>query len=189
MSQLGRFILAYSAIAAAVLAGARLTLAAECGNDTPDYTAKRTITVNGSPMVLLVFVSGSRTREEQDVGGKTMIVLRLPEQNTSYAFDPGSKQGVRLPPVQQKQNKTRVVDEPDADGSRLRHLQFLSDGKWVELSATKCSAVGVMLHQTFTSFDQQGRLVTGELTQTDVKIAPLPASLFRLPDGVVILNR
>lgn len=190
MFRIGLSILARSWIAAAVGAGmAGGAIAAECGDNTPDYTAKRTVIVNGQPVVFAVFVSGSKVREEQDVGGKKMFVLRLPAEHLSYAFDPDSKRGVNLPQVEpNKINKTRVV-ELDQGGSRVRHLQVLSNGTWEEVSATTCSSDGIMLHQTFTSVDMQGRLVTGELTQTDIKIGRLPTSLFRLPDDVVIPQR
>ena len=70
-----------------------------------------------------------------------------------------------------------MADEPALDGSRVRRLRLFEDGKWIELLATTCGPAGVMLQQTFSAVDAQGHSVTGHLTQTDIRIGPLPESL------------
>lgn len=161
----------------------------ECGAGTPDYTATRTVTVDGRSIVLQVFMSGLRMREEQAIGGGKMIVLRLPAQHLGYAFDPASKHGVQLPEPPNIQNRTRVVDEPGPDGTHVKHLQFRSSGAWVDISTTQCSATGIALHQTFASIDLQGNPTHGEMTQTNIRIGRLPDALFRLPDNITIGQR
>jgi hypothetical protein len=188
MFQRCRFSLVCSAIVAAIVAAAVAgwALADECGTDTPDYTAMRTVTVNGHTVVSQVFVSHGMMREEQDLGPAKMVVLRLPQQHLGYVFDPASKHGVRLPVPPDGQHRTRIVEDKMPDGSRLTHLQFLSGGNWADISITKCSRTGVMLDQSFTSFDRDGSPIRGKLLQTNIKIGPLPEGLFRLPADINI---
>lgn len=173
-------------LACSLATAALPAMADECGAQSPSYTAKRTTTIDGQQFVSQVFVSNSDLREEQKLGDKTLVTLRLPEKRLNLAFDPATMKGVRLPDPQGKTIQTRVIDEKAQDGSRLRRLQALSEGNWIDVSRTECSASGIMLHQTATTAGPNGKPTTLDVRQSEIRLVPLPASLFEPPAGLLL---
>ena len=92
-------------------------------------------------------------REEQNVGGHKLIHLRLFGEGKEYIIDPERKIAQLIPrPANggRSNTQTRIVEEKGADGLTVRHAQFKSKDKWVELSTTSCRADGAMTRQTFS---------------------------------------
>jgi len=177
------------AAAAAVALVCTPARAGECGSRTPDYTASRTVSVGGKTVTSLVAVSGDKMREEQHLGSHKLILLHLFGERKEYIIDPERKMASSIPAPangRQPNMETRIVEEKGADGLTVRHAQFKSRDKWVELSTTSCRADGVMARQTFYSMDPQGRIVSGRISQSDIRVGPLPANLFELPSDVTI---
>lgn len=173
--------LATSALLVSLL-HAELAFAAECGEGSPDYTAVRTVSVGGKTFTAKVSVSGTRQREEA-LGEPSLVTLRLPDG--VYVYDPRTKTGTKIPPppLPPKQ-QTRKLEDRRSDGGKVVRLQFLAEGQWRDLSTTVCNAEGVMTAQDFKSFDPNGRLVQGHITQSGVNVGPTPASLFLIPADV-----
>lgn len=164
--------------------------AAECGNNSPDYTARRTLIIGLVTKVSKVYVSGSKVREEEDGSdGGQIVVLRLPEQGVSYVFHPDRKDALLLPfppkPDAPKQRTRKAVDKRP-DGTIVRRFQLLSGGEWRDVSTTTCRPDGVMLEQAFDFIDPHGNLLAGSLTQRDIEVGPLPKTLFEVPESIVI---
>ena len=160
-----------------------------CGGvTTPAYAARRNVTIEGRTISMDVFVDGTRTREEQELGGHKRIVLQLPAEHVGYMIDPERKTAVRLPPPPPPVHKaqTRTIQEPAADGSKTVRLQLLADGVWSDVTTTSCTGNGIMTQQIFTSFGPQGKLVNGKLMQTNIRVGPQPETLFRIPADVTL---
>ena len=161
--------------------------AAECGKDSPDYSANRVVSIGGTNVASRVFVSGFKLRDEQRNAGRTTVMLRLPEQAVSYVFDPDRKTGVKLPapPAQPRREVRLVQDKPEGSNTEL-HEQLQSKGRWVELSTTTCNADDVMVRKSFQSIDPKGHIVTVQMTQSNITVEPLPSTLFEVPQDVSI---
>jgi hypothetical protein len=162
--------------------------AGECGDSSPDYVATRTISVGGATSTAIVSVSGAKVREEHSAGGHKMIVIDLFSSGIRYLIDPDRRQASRVPPPETRGGRaeTRVVEEKSAGGATIRHAQFKSNDKWVDLSTTTCRSDGIMTHQTFYTMDPRGRLQSGKLSQTNIHVGSLPASLFELPSDITL---
>ena len=164
--------------------------AGECGNSSPDYTARRTLIIGHETKVSKVYVSDSKVREEENGSdGRQTVVLRLPEQGVSYIFDPAGKEAFLLPfppkPDTPKQRTRKAVDKRP-DGTIVQRFQLLSGGEWRDISTTTCRPDGVMLEQAFTFVDPHGNLLAGSLIQRDIEVGPLPKALFEVPEPIVI---
>jgi hypothetical protein len=165
--------------------------AGDCGDTSPDYSARRVVTVGDETKVSKVYISGWKTREEQTgPNGRQSITILLPEQGVHYIFDPGRREGVQLklpprPPAASKTNSRQTVDK-QPDGTAVRHTQLLADGEWKDVTTTICRPDGVMLEQKFIFPDINGNLLNGRLTQSDINVGPLSKSLFEVPASVVL---
>jgi hypothetical protein len=164
--------------------------AAECGSTSPDYTARRTLIIGSETKISKVYVSGSKVREEENSpDGKKLVVLRLPDQGVGYVFDSTGHEALLLPlpprPDAPK-NSTRQTLDKHLDGTVVQRLQLLSGGEWKDISTTTCRADNVMIERAFTFIDQQGKLLAGSLTQSDIDVRPLPKTTFEVPQSVAI---
>jgi hypothetical protein len=168
----------------------RPAAAGECGDTSPDYSARRVLTIGDETKVSKVYISGMKMREEEaGPNGRHSVVIRLPEQGVNYVFDPGRREGVQLklppPPAASKTNSRQTVDK-QPDGTAIRHTQLLADGEWKDVTTTVCRPDGVMLEQKFILLDTHGNLLNGRLTQSDIDVGPLSKSLFEVPASVVL---
>ncbi len=157
---------------------------AECGLPTPDYAADRTVDVAGNVTRMRVQASGGKVREETDLGQGVRVTLRDPEQGRTVVFDPATGQGTALPPPPGGRLPSRHQDEAGPDGGRTRILQVERAGRWLDLSRTTCRADGIMVRQSFVSLDAAGHEITGGVVQSQIRVAPQPASLFVPPAGL-----
>lgn len=159
--------------------------ASECGAPGPDYTAERTVTVGDSAQRMMVYVSGPLVREETSTPSGTRVTIRDTRLGRTTLFDPrsGRSTALPMPPRPQQLAKTRTLGETGPDGSHVQVVQFQRDGAWLDLSRAHCRPDRVMTRQTFVSLDPAGHEVKGTITQTQIKVAPLPPSLFKPPLG------
>ena len=176
--------------AAALLAAADSVLAAgECGSATPDYAARRSVSVAGGSFTSKVYVSGDNIREESSPGGRRIVTIRQLAASRTVTWDETAKTGSELTlPAKPGSGlgQTKIVEEPAAGGGKVRRAQVLQDGKWLDLSVTRCGADNVMTSQTFISVSPSGAQVKGTVTQTGIKVGPVDPSLFKVPADVTI---
>ncbi len=168
-----------------VLIGLCEAARAECGVPSPDYAARRTVTVAGQTVAMRVNVAGSTIREETDLGDGVRVTIRAPGRPI-VAFDPRAGTGIEVPAPRGNQLPTRSIDEVAPDGRRVRVQQVESRGRWLETSRITCRKDGVMLRQTFVSVGAQGQELSGTVAQDDITINPQPASLFEIPADIQI---
>lgn len=178
-------VLSVAGVAGGIWAGS--ARAAECGKPSPAYKANRTVTIGDHVARSVVYVSGPNMREEVDLNSHLLVTLLLAQSGFTTKFDMVTKQGVKLPvpPPPPNRPQTRQVEEKDAAGA-VFHNQFESNGRWIELSATRCNADDIMTSQTFTSFDPQGQLVEVHVRQDGIVAGPVDASMFEVPSYVTI---
>ena len=176
--------------AAALLAAADSALAAgECGSATPDYAARRSVSVAGGSFTSKVYVSGDNIREESSPGGRRIVTIRQLAAGKTVTWDETAKTGseISLPAKPGSGlGPTKIVEEPAAGGGKIRRAQVLQDGKWLDLSVTHCGPDNVMTRQTFISVSPGGTQVKGTVTQAGIKVAPVDPSLFKAPADVTI---
>jgi hypothetical protein len=169
------------------------TQATECGPEAPDYSASRVISMGGHSRTVKVYLSGAKFREESISDHQHQIVtLVLPEQNINYLLDltQGTGDEVHLPPRPPGPRKgAEIATDKLDDGTNIRHLRILNNGKWQELSTTVCNSQNVMTSQTFTAIDPTGQMVTGSITQDNITVGPLSKDLFKVPPNIAIHKR
>jgi hypothetical protein len=119
------------------------------------------------------------------------VTIRDARARRLVVFDPEARRGVELalPPAQGTRPATRMVNQEEPDGTRVRVEQFNREGTWIDLSRTVCRADGIMVRQAFVSLDPQGREVRGTVTQDRIKVGALPPALFEVPADVRIARR
>ena len=187
MYQFRRSILAFSfvGILNPVIANAN-----DCGKDSQDYTADRTLHIGDDVRKLKVYVSGSKIREERNINEQEKIItLRLPEQGVNYIFIPTKGDGYKLryppkpPPLKQK---TKQTTEKQSDGTTIRRLMVFNNNEWQTISSTVCNSDNIMLTQTFILVDAKGDPMNGSLIQSNIKIEHLSNDLFEVPSNVKI---
>jgi hypothetical protein len=160
----------------------------ECGGASPDYTARRSVTIGNATEAMRVYVSGSKMREEH-TGPRSSVVIRLPEQHTTYIFNPERNEGVQLtlPPPPAPKLDGRMVVDTRADGTISRRFQLRNEtGEWTDVSTTICRADGVMLEQRFGVPDGHGNIIDSRLSQSEIVVGTIAASLFVVPPMVVM---
>ncbi len=158
---------------------------AECGVRSPDYAANRTVTVAGKTIAVRVNVSGSKVREETDLGHGARVTIRASGRPV-VVIDPRARTGIELPTPRGIHLPTRSIDEVAQDGRRVRVQQVESRGQWLETSRTTCRTDGVMLGQTFVSVDARGQELSGSLMQVDIRAGSQPAALFEVPPDIKV---
>lgn len=161
---------------------------AECGVRTPDYAAERTVTVADKTVTMRVNVSGSKVREETDMGNGVRVTIRMSSGRRVVVFDLRTRTGMVLPTPSNIGLPTRSINEVAKDGRLIRVQQVQSRERWLETSRTTCRANGLMLGQTFVSVDARGQEVSGSVVQDNIRVGPQPASLFEVPPDIKMLR-
>ena len=174
---------------ASIGAGApALAAGGECGASTPEYTARRAISVPGGSLSAKVYVAGDRIREESTPGGRKIVTIRLLGAGKTVTWDEDTKTGsqIALPARSGGAGETKIIEEPARGGGKVRRAQVQQDGKWLDVSVTNCGANNVMTRQTFTSVSPTGAQIKGTVTQSAIKVGPVDPSLFAPPGDVTI---
>jgi len=158
--------------------------ASDCAVVAPSYVAERTVTVGNASFQTQVYASGDREREDARFDGHTRITIRTPAGTT--IFEPDLHRGIEAPIPDAPRQQTRHIDAVEADGTRLRIVQFQRGESWIELSRTICRNDGVMIRRDFVTVDSQGREVKGTLIQDHVRLGSMPPDTFSIPSDVTL---
>lgn len=161
--------------------------ASDCAGAAPSYVAERVVTVGDASFHTRVYASGDREREDARLDGRTRITIRTPTGTTT--FEPDLRRGVEVPVPDAPGRQTRHIDTVEADGTRVRVIQFQRGEGWIELSRTTCRSDGVMIRRDFVTVDGQGRELRGSLTQDHIRLGPVPPETFSIPPDVVLGKR
>ena len=167
-----------------VAAGAH---ASDCAGVAPSYVAERTVTVGDASFRTQVYASADREREDTRFEGRARITIRTPAGTT--VFEPDLHRGVEVPIPNASGQQTRHIDSVEADGTRLRIVQFQRSEGWMELSRTTCRNDGVMMRRDFVTIDSQGREIKGNLIQDHIRLGFVPPETFSIPSDVTLLKR
>ena len=161
--------------------------ASDCAGAAPSYVAERTVTVGDASFHTHVYASGDREREDARFDGHTRVTIRTPTGTTT--FEPALHRGVEMPIPDAPGRRTRHVDAVEADGTRLRIIQFQRGESWIELSRTTCRNDGVMIRRDFVTVDSQGRELKGSLIQDHIRLGSVPPETFSIPPDVTLGKR
>ncbi|GAC1526698.1 MAG: hypothetical protein NVS2B16_34890 [Chloroflexota bacterium] len=161
--------------------------ASDCAVVAPSYVAERTVTVGDASFRTQVYASGDREREDARLDGQTRITIRTPTGTT--IFEPGLHRGVEMPIPDAPRQQTRPIDSVEADGTRLRIIQFQRGESWIELSRTTCRNDGVMIRRDFVTIDGQGRELKGYLIQDHIRLGSVPPETFNIPADITLQKR
>jgi hypothetical protein len=161
--------------------------ASDCAVVAPSYMAERTVTVGDTTFRTQVYASGDQEREEARFDGHARITIRTPSATTT--FEPDLYRGVELSIPNAPRQQTRYVDSVGADGMHLRVTQFQRGQSWLDLSRTTCRDDGIMVGREFVAVDKQGREVKGQLTQSRIRLGPVPREMFSVPSNVSLLKQ
>jgi len=161
--------------------------ASDCAGAAPSYVAERTVTVGGASFRTQVYASGDREREDARFDGHTRITIRTPTGTTTS--EPDLHRGIEMPIRAAPGRQTQHIDAVEADGTRLRIVQFQRSENWIELSRTTCRNDGVMIRRDFVTVDNQGRELKGSLIQDHIRLGSMPPETFSIPPDVTLGKR
>lgn len=173
-----------ASVASLMMLAARGAYASDCAGVAPTYAARRTVMVGDTSFQTQVYASGDREREDAQFNGHARITIRTPAGTTIFETD--LHRGIEMPAPDAPRQPTRHIDSVEADGTRLRVIQFQHGESWIELSRTSCRNDGVMIRRDFVTIDGQGRELKGYLMQDHIRPGSVPPDTFSIPSDVTL---